>query len=106
MKMSYFERQYSLGYRHMIFIGKTKSTGDKGLLVLSVNFGFDNQRNYFQAKIGFSSYNYCVQNHQPKSITTINKRTKTKRRKFRRKKTLVLQKFKNVWYIFMERFML
>ena len=55
MKMSYFERRYSLGYLHMIFIGKTKSTGDKGLLVLLVNLVFDNQRNYFQAKIGVSS---------------------------------------------------
>ena len=32
MKMANFERKYSPGYRHMIFIGKTKSTSEKGLL--------------------------------------------------------------------------
>ena len=30
--MSNLERKYSPGYRHMICIGKTKSTGEKGLL--------------------------------------------------------------------------
>ena len=32
MKMFNFERKYSPGYRHMICIGKTKSTSEKGLL--------------------------------------------------------------------------
>ena len=29
MRMSNFERKYSPGYRHMICIGKTKSTNEK-----------------------------------------------------------------------------
>ena len=33
MKMPNFERKYSPGYRHMICIGKTKSTSGKGLFV-------------------------------------------------------------------------
>ena len=32
MKISNFGRKYSPGYRHMICIGKTKSTSAKGLL--------------------------------------------------------------------------
>ena len=32
MKMSNFERKYSPEYRHIICIGKTKSTSEKGLL--------------------------------------------------------------------------
>ena len=32
MKMSNFERKYCPEYRHMICIGKTKSTSEKGLL--------------------------------------------------------------------------
>ena len=32
MKMANFEGQYSPGYRHMISVGKTKSTSEKGLL--------------------------------------------------------------------------
>ena len=34
MKLSNFERKYSPGYRHMICIGKTKSTSEKGVLCL------------------------------------------------------------------------
>ena len=34
MKMSHFERKYSPEYRHLICIGKTKSTSEKGLLGL------------------------------------------------------------------------
>ena len=33
MKMSKFDRKYSPGYRHIICIGKTKSIGEKGLLM-------------------------------------------------------------------------
>ena len=33
MNMSNFERKLSPGYRHMICIGKTKSTSEKGLLL-------------------------------------------------------------------------
>ena len=32
MKIPNFKRKYSPGYRHMIFIGKTKSTSEEGLL--------------------------------------------------------------------------
>ena len=46
IKMPSFERKYSPGYLHMISIGKTKSTSEKGLLTERIKIDLHNSINF------------------------------------------------------------
>ena len=64
MKMSNFDRNYSPGNRHMICIGKTKTTSEEGLFndcvntMAFVSFIFFPHKNSFST--GFSRSTYAV----------------------------------------------
>ena len=73
MKMSNFERKCSPGNRHMVFIGKTKSTSEKGLLLYIPNRIFLVRFGGISGEFGRAMVRILARRNKKKEEANLNK---------------------------------